>query len=68
MPPSAAIGRERHGPPIAELADDELALDLHPDDEEEHRHQQVVDDVERGPPRTGTARSRCGSLVDQNDS
>ena len=38
--------RQRHGPPVAELADDELPLDLHPDDEEEDRHQQVVDDVD----------------------
>ena len=37
--------RQRDCTPVAELADDELALDLHPDDEEEQRHQQVVDDV-----------------------
>ena len=37
--------RQRDGAPVAQLAGDELALDLHPDDEEEHRHQQVVDDV-----------------------
>ena len=43
----AERGDRRQGdrPAVAELADDQLALDLHPDDEEEHRHQQVVDEV-----------------------
>jgi hypothetical protein len=30
---------------IAELTDDQFALDLQADDEEEHRHQAVVDPV-----------------------
>ncbi len=38
-------GRQRNGSPIAQLPGDEFSLDLHPDDEEEHRHQQVVDHV-----------------------
>ena len=37
--------RQRGGAPVAQLADDQLALDLEPDDEEEHRHQPVVDPV-----------------------
>ena len=37
--------RKRRGPPVAQLAVDELTLDLQSDDEEEHRHQAVVDPV-----------------------
>ena len=37
--------RQRGFAPVAQLADDELALDLQPDDEEEQRHQPVVDPV-----------------------
>ena len=32
---------------VTQLADDQLALDLHPDDEEEQAHQQVVDQVQQ---------------------
>ena len=35
--------RQRGGPRVAQLALDELALDLEADDEEEDRHQRVVD-------------------------
>ena len=45
IPPSAAIAGNATAAAIAKLPDDELALDLHPDDEEEQRHQQVVHDV-----------------------
>ena len=37
--------RQRRGAPVAQLAHHQLALDLQPDDEEEHRHQPVVDPV-----------------------
>ena len=37
--------RQRRGPTILQLAGDELALDLEADDEEEQRHQAVVDEV-----------------------
>ena len=45
IPPSAAIAGSATALRIAQLTDDELALDLHPDDEEEQPHQQVVDEV-----------------------
>ena len=45
MPPSAAMAGSATRAPVAQLADHELALDLHADDEEEERHQQVVDHV-----------------------
>ena len=41
-PPSAANAAAR-GARVAQLAGDELALDLQADDEEEQRHQPVVD-------------------------
>jgi hypothetical protein len=41
---SVAIG-QRGGATVAQLAPGELALDLQPDDEEEQRHQAVVDPV-----------------------
>ena len=44
-PPSAAIAGSAAARAVAQLADDELALDLQPDDEEEDRHQPVVDPV-----------------------
>ena len=37
--------RKGEGTSVTELSDDQLTLDLHPDDEEEQRHEQVVDDV-----------------------
>ena len=37
--------RQRGRAPVSQLTDDQLALDLEPDDEEEHRHQRVVDPV-----------------------
>ena len=40
-----ADGRQGGALPAGELADQELALDLQADDEEEHRHQHVVDPV-----------------------
>jgi hypothetical protein len=44
MPPNAAIGQRRR-PGVAQLAQDELALDLEGGQVEEERHQDVVDDV-----------------------
>ena len=43
MPPTRGDRRERGAARLAQLAVDELALDLEPDDEEEERHQAVVD-------------------------
>ena len=42
-PPAAAIAGRSAARAVAQLAGDQLALDLQPDDEEEHRHQPVVD-------------------------
>ena len=42
-PADRGDGREGGAPRLAQLAVDELALDLQPDDEEEDRHQPVVD-------------------------
>ena len=60
--------RQGDGTAVAQLADDELALDLHPDDEEEQRHQQVVDDVAEVLLEHVRRRRRRGWCVDQNDS
>ena len=46
-PPTAAIGGQRRPARLAQLALDELPLDLQPDDEEEDRHQPVVDPLRR---------------------
>ena len=43
MPPSAAMRGQRGLARVTQLAVDELALDLEPDDEEEDGHQPVVD-------------------------
>ena len=43
MPPSSGDRRERGAARLSELTFDELTLDLEPDDEEEQRHQPVVD-------------------------
>ena len=45
MPPSAATTGSAIRPPLAQLAQVELALGLEPDDEEEERHQALVDPV-----------------------
>ena len=45
MPPTAAITGSAAVRAVAELALDELALDLQPDHEEEDRHEPVVDPV-----------------------
>jgi hypothetical protein len=50
----------------AELAHDELALDLHPDDEEEQGHEPVVDELEEREPQRGGARAeRDGESQDR---
>ena len=43
MPPIAGQQRQREPPPLAQLAEVELAPRLEPDDEEEERHQAAVD-------------------------
>ena len=46
MPPTAAMpGRMRRGQ-VDKLAVEHLALDLEADEQEEHRHQAVVDPVQ----------------------
>ena len=45
MPPSAANSGIVSAPALAQLAEVELALGLQPDDEEEERHQSLVDPV-----------------------
>ena len=63
MPPSAAITGRLACARIAQLAVHELALDLQPDDEEEHRHQAVVHPVpkvERQSERRPTDREVVG--------
>ena len=45
IPPSAGEHRDRQPPALAQLAEVELALGLEPDDEEEERHQPLVDPV-----------------------
>ncbi len=45
MPPIAASTGIASAPALAQLAEVELALGLQPDDEEEERHQPLVDPV-----------------------
>ena len=56
-PPTAASAGSAAARAVAQLAVDELALDLEPDDEEEQRHQPVVDPVVQV--ESGRARARA---------
>ena len=64
MPPSAATAGRTAAPPVAQLAGHPLPLDLQADDEEEQRHQPVVDDSGRATRRSRSSRCRrsggCG--------
>ena len=51
-----------------QLADEELALDLEPDDEEEERHQQVVDPVHERLAELPSRRPKIPTSVCQNAS
>ena len=58
--------RQRRLPPVAQLAEDQLALDLEPDDEEEDRHQPVVDPVPQVELELRSARAGSPSGVCQS--
>ena len=59
MPPSAATAGSRAFCSV-ELALDQLALDLEPDDEEEHRHEPVVHPTPEGLADSGPDADRVG--------
>ena len=68
IPPNAASNRNRQALALAQLADVELALCLQPDDEEEERHQPLVDPVAEIHARFRHFRAVIESFVVQNDS
>ena len=59
IPPSAAIAGRATGAASRSSPRDQLALDLHPDDEEEQAHQQVVDQVQKVLDELDSCRPRC---------
>ena len=66
-PADRGDGRERGASGLPQLALDELALDLEPDDEEEQRHQPVVDPLAQRQVERATSDAHvevCGPQVD----
>ena len=60
--------RQREPPPLAQLAEVELAPRLQPDDEEEERHQAAVHPLAQIERDARARRSSIESTVDQNES